>query len=170
MFKIINFIKTIIFILFISSNAYAENKVVYLNLDYVLSNSNIGKNLFSKLKKEEDTKLKEFKTKEINLKDEENKILASKNIISQDQLNLNIKEFRKKLEKYKKFKSDELEILKKKRNSEVINLIKQINPVIEKYMSDNSISIIIDKKNIFIADKNYDITDNLIELINKNIN
>ena len=170
MLKIINFIKAIIFLLLISSNVYAENKVVYLNLDYVLSNSNIGKNLFSKLKKEEDIKLKEFKTKEINLKDEENKILASKNIISQDQLNLNIKEFRKKLEKYKKFKSDELEILKKKRNSEVINLIKQINPVIEKYMSDNSISIIIDKKNIFIADKNYDITDNLIELINKNIN
>ena len=120
MLKIINFIKTIIFILFISSNAYAENKVVYLNLDYVLSNSNIGKNLFSKLKKEEDIKLKEFKTKEINLKDEENKILASKNIISQDQLNLNIKEFRKKLEKYKKFKSDELEILKKKTNNNLI--------------------------------------------------
>ena len=170
MLKIINFIKAIIFILFISSNVYAENKVAYLNLDYVLSNSNIGKNLFSKLKKEEDIKFKEFETKEINLRDEENKILASKNIISQDQLNLNIKEFREKLEKYKKFKSDELEILKKKRNSEIITLIKQINPVIEKYMSDNSISIIIDKKNIFIADKNYDITEDLIELINKNIN
>ena len=170
MLKIIKFLKTIIFILFVSSNASAENKVVYLNLDYVLSNSNIGKNLFSKLKKEEDIKFKEFETKEINLRDEENKILASKNIISQDQLNLNIKEFRKKVEKYKKFKSDELEILKKKRNSEVITLIKQINPVIEKYMSDNSISIIIDKKNIFIADKNYDITDKLIALINKNIN
>ena len=170
MLKIINFIKAIIFILFISSNVYAENKVVYLNLDYVLSNSNVGKNLFLKLKKEEDIKFKEFETNEINLKDEENKILASKNIISQDQLNLNIKEFREKLEKYKKFKSDELEILKKKRNSEIITLIKQINPVIEKYMSDNSISIIIDKKNIFIADKNYDITEDLIELINKNIN
>ena len=170
MLKIIKFFKTIIFILFISSNVYAENKVVYLNLDYVLSNSNVGKNLFLKLKKEEDIKFKEFETNEINLKDEENKILASKNIISQDQLNLNIKEFREKLEKYKKFKSDELEILKKKRNSQIITLIKQINPVIEKYMSDNSISIIIDKKNIFIADKNYDITEDLIELINKNIN
>ena len=170
MLKIIKFFKTIIFILFISSNVYAENKVVYLNLDYVLSNSNVGKNLFLKLKKEEDIKFKEFETNEINLKDEENKILASKNIISQDQLNLNIKEFKEKLEKYKKFKSDELEILKKKRNSQIITLIKQINPVIEKYMSDNSISIIIDKKNIFIADKNYDITEDLIELINKNIN
>ena len=150
MLKIINFIKAIIFLLLISSNVYAENKVVYLNLDYVLSNSNVGKNLFLKLKKEEDIKFKEFETNEINLKDEENKILASKNIISQDQLNLNIKEFREKLEKYKKFKSDELEILKKKRNSEIITLITQINPVIEKYMSDNSISIIIDKKYLLL--------------------
>ena len=114
--KIIKFLNTIIFVLFISSNASAENKVVYLNLDYVLSNSIIGKNLFSKLKESEDVKFKEFETKEINLKEEENKILASKNIISQDQMNLNIKEFRKKLELYKKYKSDELEILKKKRN------------------------------------------------------
>ena len=36
-------------------------------------------------------------------------------------------------------------------------------------MKENSISMIIDKKNIFIADKNYDITYNVIELINKNI-
>ena len=62
MLKIIKFFKTIIFILFISSNVYAENKVVYLNLDYVLSNSNVGKNLFLKLKKEEDSKFKEFET------------------------------------------------------------------------------------------------------------
>ena len=160
-----------LFILFSFQNyCYAENKIVYVDLDYILSNTNLGKRIFDNLKKKESLKFEELNSVEKNLKNEENKILASKNIISQDQLNLNIKEFRKKLEKYKKFKSDELEILKKKRNSQIITLIKQINPVIEKYMSDNSISIIIDKKNIFIADKNYDITDNLIELINKNIN
>ena len=36
-------------------------------------------------------------------------------------------------------------------------------------MSSNSIGIIIDKKNIYIANKKYDITNNLIELINKKI-
>jgi Skp family chaperone for outer membrane proteins len=36
-------------------------------------------------------------------------------------------------------------------------------------MSDNSISILLDKKNIFIASKNYDITKNLITLIDKDI-
>ena len=169
MFKLRKFFKLLFLFIFFSTNVLAENKVVYLDLDFILSNTNVGKNLFSKLKKDEELKFKEFKTQELALKDEENKILASKNIISKDQLDLNIKEFQKKLEKYKKFKSDQVQILKTKRNTEVLDLIKQINPLIEKYMTDNSISILIDKKNIFIANKNYDITDNLIELINKNI-
>ena len=36
-------------------------------------------------------------------------------------------------------------------------------------MSDHSIYMIIDKKNVFIASKNYDITNNLIELIDNQI-
>jgi len=36
-------------------------------------------------------------------------------------------------------------------------------------MSDNSIYMLIDKKNVFIANKEYDITNNLIELIDNQI-
>ena len=36
-------------------------------------------------------------------------------------------------------------------------------------MSDNSIYMLIDKKNVFIASKEYDITNNLIELIDNKI-
>jgi Skp family chaperone for outer membrane proteins len=44
-----------------------------------------------------------------------------------------------------------------------------INPIIENYMTENSISILLDKKNIFIASKDYYITKNLIKLIDKKI-
>ena len=44
-----------------------------------------------------------------------------------------------------------------------------INPIIKTYMEDNSISIIIDKKNIYIGNTAYDITNNLIEIINKKL-
>ena len=47
------------------------------------------------------------------------------------------------------------------------NLMKKITPIVELYMSDNSISIVIDKKNVFIAKSNYDITNKIIDLINK---
>ena len=50
-----------------------------------------------------------------------------------------------------------------------VNFLNLINPIIEKYMNDNSIHILLDKKNVFIANKDYDITNNLIELINNQI-
>jgi len=50
-----------------------------------------------------------------------------------------------------------------------MNFINLINPIIEKYMTDNSIYMLIDKKNIFIANNNYDITKKLIELIDNQI-
>ena len=74
-----------------------------------------------------------------------------------------------KFQKYRKEKSKEIDELKVKRNKNIINFLNLINPIIEKYMADNSIYILLDKKNIFIASKDYDITNNLIELIDNQI-
>ena len=151
------------------SQSFAENKIAYLDIDFILSNTNIGKSVFQKLKAIEKDKSKKFKSEELKLKEEENKILASKTIITEDQLKINISDFQKKLKNYQKTKVDDINKLKKKRNDEIINLINLINPIIEDYASENSISILIDKKNIYLADKNLDITNNLIELIDKKI-
>ena len=51
-----------------------------------------------------------------------------------------------------------------------MRFLKQINPIIEAYMKKNSIDILIEKKNIFIAHSNYDITDDVIKNIDDNIN
>ena len=155
--------------LLMTSYTLAESKTVLLDLDYILSNTKIGKNIFQELEKNENKKIEELKSQEKNLKNQENKILASKNIISKDELNKKINDFKVKLNEYKKIKNQEIEKLKKKRSEEILKILSLINPVIQKYMQDNSISIILDKKNVFIADKNYDITEKLIELIDKNL-
>ena len=154
---------------FFSIKVFAENKIAYLDIDYILTNINVGKTLFQNLKNNEEDKNKKFKSEELKLKEEENKILASKSIITDDQLKKNISDFQKKLKNYKKIKLEEINKLKKERNDEIINLLNLINPIIEDYASQNSISIIIDKKNIYLANKNFDITNNLIEIINKKI-
>ena len=51
-----------------------------------------------------------------------------------------------------------------------MRFLKQINPLIQVYMKKNSIDILIEKKNIFIAHSNYDITDDVIKNIDDNIN
>ena len=154
------------FIIILNTNVLAEKKIVYFDIDYIISNCNIGKSILKKLKNDEDIKIAEFKEKEKNLKDEENKILASKNIVSENAFKEKILEFQNKIKIYEDLRSKEIEILKKKRNEEISKLLDQINPIIQEFMKKNSIGIVIDKKNIFIADKNYDITDDLINEIN----
>ena len=84
-------------------------------------------------------------------------------------MNKEMKALQIKFQKYKKDKQKEIEDFKIKRNKNIINFLNLINPIIEKYMSDNSIYMLIDKKNVFIANKEYDITNNLIELIDNQI-
>ncbi len=48
-------------------------------------------------------------------------------------------------------------------------MLNKINPIIKNYMDQNSIDMIIDKKNIYIAKKNFDITNDILELVNKEI-
>ena len=153
----------------LSSNVFAENKIAYLDLDFILSNTNIGKLTLEKLEKIEKKTNNELQIEGKKLKEEENKILASRAIITEEQLKKNISEFQIKIQKYTKDKSEQIKLLKKNRNTEIINLLNLINPIIKTYMDDNSISIVIDKKNIYIGDTTYDITKNLIEIINKKL-
>ncbi len=168
--KLFNFFFFITIVLSLSvNNLKAEDKVAYLDIDFILTNTIAGKFLLDNLKKEEQLKIEKFKVNDEGFRNKENKILAKKNLISKEEINKEMKSLQVNFQKYKKSKNKEINDLKKKRNRNIVNFLNLINPIIEKYMSDNSIYMIIDKKNVFIARKNYDITNKLIELIDNQI-
>jgi len=168
-----NLFKKIFFILFfliLSLNfSEAEDRVSYIDADYLLTNTIAGKKLIISLKKQEELIINKFKSNDDNFKNEEKKILAKKNLISKEEINNELKLLQIEFEKYKKERIKEIDKLKNIRNINIKNFLNLINPIIEEYMADNSIYMIIDKKNVFIANKDYDITNNLIELIDNQI-
>jgi len=147
----------------------ADDKVSYIDIDYILKNTLAGKELLNTLKNEEEIKINKFKSNDDSFKNEEKQILAKKNLVSEKEMNKEMKALQIKFQKYKKVKQKEIDDFKIKRNRNIVNFLNLINPIIEKYMSDNSIYMLIDKKNVFIANKEYDITNNLIELIDNQI-
>jgi len=165
--------KKFFFILILSLLSFnalkADVKTSYVDIDYILSNSIAGKSLLEKLKKEEKLKIDKFKISDENFRDKEKKIIAKKNLITNEEINKELKSLQIEFQSYKKNKIQEIKKFKDKRNRNILNFIKMINPIIENYMTENSISILLDKKNIFIASKDYDITKNLITLIDKKI-
>ena len=164
-----NFFFILIFLSLSINFLKAEVKVSYIDIDYVLTNTIAGNKLLITLKKEEDLKINNFKLNDDNFRNEEKKILAKKNLISEEETKEELKLLQIKFQKYSEEKIKEVNELKIKRNKNIANFLSLINPIIEKYMTDNSIYMIIDKKNIFIANKEYDITNNLIELIDNQI-
>ena len=113
--------------------------------------------------------LKNFKNNEKSLKDEENKILSSKNIVSNEEYAIKVNNFREDLKNYQTKKREIINKFNKKKNDEIIRYINLISPIINEFMEKNSIGILIEKKNIFIAKSNYDITKNVLEKINNQI-
>jgi Skp family chaperone for outer membrane proteins len=165
--------KKFIFVIFFSflsvSELKANDKISYVDMDYIITNTIAGKSLLENFKKEEKLKVEKFKTSDENFKNKEKKILAKKNLVTNEEINKELKFLQVEFQNYRKNKIKEIDELKAKRNRNILSFIKLINPIIEQYMSDNSIAILLDKKNIFIASKNYDITKNLITLIDKDI-
>ena len=162
------FFLTVIILLSIN-NLKAEDKVAYLDIDFILTNTIAGKLLLENLKKQEDIKINKFKIDDEKFRNNEKKILAKKNLVSVEEIKKEMNELQIEYQKYNNDKKKEIDFLKKKRNTNIINFINLINPIIEKYMTENSIYILMDKKNIFIAKNDYDITQKLIKLIDNQI-
>ena len=91
--------KYLVFIIFIFSNlnsiAYSNN-IVYIDMNYILSNSNYGKSIFNELENINKTNIKELESKELILKDLEKKITNQKNILSKQDLEKKINDLKKK--------------------------------------------------------------------------
>ena len=153
----------IVFILLISNTAFSQVKVKVDVPGMVCQMCVFGmKKNFSEVveDKEKDVIVDlELKTVTVHLKEK----------ISEDEINKELRLLNVQFQKYRKEKIKEVDEFKIKRNRNITNFLNLINPLIEKYMADNSIYMLIDKKNVFIAKKEYDITNNLIELINNQI-
>ena len=158
-----------IFLLFFSTSSFADIKTGYIDLDLILAKSIPSKILFSKLKINEEKELQNLKKKEIDLKNEEKNILSKKNIVSEEEYNKSVSSFKNKINNYNNEKKIVIENLKQIRNKEIIRFFNLINPIIEKTMEKDSIEILFEKKNIYIAKSSYDITQIVIENINNEI-
>ena len=162
--------KLIFFFLFffsISNYATSNDKVAYADIDFILKNSNFGKLLLNELESISKKESEALKLNEKELLNRDNQIKSSKNIISEEEFKVKFKLLQNDIQKHNQNKKKVIEnfnILKKKK---LKVFFKEINPIIENYMSKNSIGILVDKKNIYIGRSNYDITSVIVDIINK---
>ena len=161
-----NTILILCFLLLLMNNSFSNEKIVFLDVNYILNNSDKGISINNELKSINKKNINEFKKIEEKLKKEEEKIISSKNILSEEELKKKISILKKKVL--------ELKELKRKKNNEVINkrnklkqeLIVALNQVVAKFSKDNEISYVLPKNSIVIGKSEFDITKTILKKIN----
>jgi len=161
----------IVIFFFISTNiVYSNDKVFFIDLDLIIKNTNYGKKILDNINNINKENINKLKSKENEIRTVEEEIKKKQNIISKDELNKEISALKNKIKIFNSDKDNMVKELKKTKQESINNFFKKVSPIIQSYMDENSISILLDRKNVFIGRVNSDITDEIINRINDEIN
>ena len=77
-----------------------------------------------------------------------------------------VNDLRKKVSSLQTERNSLLEKISKDRTKARNELLKNLNPIIENYMQEKKLRLVIDKKNIILADEKLDITKEIMQALN----
>ena len=147
----------------------AQNSIAFIDIDLILKNSNLGKSLLDRFEIINKENTDQLKIRENELKKFEDEIKKKKNIISREELEKEVNLLKEKISAFNQSKNKMILDFEKKRNKEINEFLLKINPIIQNHMNENSIDILLERKNVFIGKNDSDITDTIIKKINNNL-
>jgi len=159
---------SILFIIF-SSPVSSEQKIVFVDMNRIVSSSIAGSSIFKQLKNINDKNITYLKKEEKKFKEEEKKLISQKNIISENDFKINIDRLKLEINTYNQNRKKLIEEFNKLKINSTNKLLKEINPILTKFSNENEISIILQKKDLLIGKTELDITDKIITIINNEI-
>tara|TARA_B100000579_G_scaffold253722_1_gene208751 strand:- start:471 stop:998 length:528 start_codon:yes stop_codon:yes gene_type:complete len=159
----------IFFFLSISSPVFSNDSIGYVDMELIMNESIVGKSVTSKLKKENDLNINFFKKREKELQDKEKKLISQQNILEPSELENQLKSLQVEVNEYRKDKRKKINDLSEKKINATKKLLEKINPILSEYADKNSISILMQKKDIVIGKTSLDKTKDILKLVDKNI-
>ena len=163
------FLPLFLFSFIICSPVMADQKIVFVDMDRLVSVSKPGSSIFKQLKDINNKNLKFLQNEDKKFKEQEKKLIAQKNIITEDDFTNKVEKLKSEINDYNLDRKKMIEEFNKLKVENTNNLLKQINPILTKYSKENEISIILQKKDLIIGKTELDITDEIIKIINVEI-
>ena len=153
--------------LFLSSNLYAETKVSFVDLKYLINESESGKKInkiLIDLRNKENLKLKKIQD---GLKKKEEEFKSKSNILNDEERKKTINKLQSDFNNYNNLKNKKEKEFNQKKTQYINKLLSEINKILVSYVNNNSIDIVIKKENLITGKKDLDITKFILEELNK---
>jgi Skp family chaperone for outer membrane proteins len=155
-----------IFFFFFSLSLKAKDLVI-VDIDFLIQNSKLGKNIIKNLDTQNKKINEVFLVKENDFKTIEKTLISKKNILDEDEFGKEVEIFKKEIDDYNIDKEKKLKDFAALRNKKLNELYTKINEILLKYSEENNIITVIDKKYILLSKTENDITSEILNLLNK---
>jgi len=165
-----NFFLFLVFIsLIFPTISFGNTNIAYLDMDFIFKNSNFGKKIILNLTESNKKNIDELKNQEKELIKIEKELKGQKKLISKEEFNKKLSIHNSKIKEYKQNKEKLIKNFELKKNDEIKFFFKKIDPILKEYLKQNSITLLIDKKNVIVGVESLDITNNIKNLIDEKI-
>ena len=159
----------ITYLIFGITNSFAETKIVFVDMNKILSESKVGAFVEKELNKLHEAKLGSFKRTEEDLKKKEIDLISKRNILARSEFDTKVKLLNEDAQKYQAERRKWFDDIAVKRNTARAEVLKSLDPIITNYFEKNEISLMLYKRNIAIGSSELDITDAIIDELNKKL-
>ena len=163
------FLSYIFFIsLFFTVNVFSDTPH-FIDFSKVLNESNAGKEAQLILKNKLKNSVDKFNNEQKNLREEEKKIINERKNLKVENYQKKVQALRIKVSNMQKEKQITFQKIAKLRSESKEKLLVALKPLIKNYMEKNNIKLVIDKKTVLLGDKNLEITNQIIDTLNKEL-
>jgi outer membrane protein len=162
----------IIFFVFLILNFYNlsfAEETYFIDMQKLLNQSKAGKEAQDFLKNKIITGDKKIKKEGELLKKEEIDLIAKKKTLPADEYKKKLNQLREKNIKFQRENANFTRAIATQRADARNRMLKALDPILTKYMSENNVQIIIYRKYIVMAQSKLDLTDKILEIFNKEL-
>ena len=161
------FFVKIFFIFLLTGISNANENIKFININYIVNNSEAGKAL-NKIIENRGKKI----TSELNdmgkkIEIKKDKIISQKNILKKEEYEKLVKNYEDEVKNYNNIKLKKNEDFNKFRVNSQKKIIEALNPIITAFLKKESVQILLQKEQIIFGDNKLDITEQILKIFNE---
>ena len=138
-------------------------------MNILVNNSKAGTYINSQMEKLIKKNNLEYEKIEKNLLKEEKELIKKKNLLETTKYNEEVNAFKNKIDQFKTERKKKIQIIKKQNVKAKNELVNYITNILAKYSKDNELDLVLNKEGIILGKKTIDITNKILELLDKEI-
>ncbi len=160
------FFAKIFFLFILMGISCANENIRFININYIVNNSEAGKSLNKIIENKSKKILSELSDLGKKIENKKDKIISQKNILKKEEYEKLVKTYDDEVKRYNNIRKKKNEDFNEFRINSQKKIVQTLNPIIKSFLEKESIQILLQKDKIIFGDDKLDITEEILKIFN----